>query len=553
MNRHKFSILAVLLIPIIAILLAACDPNVDPAPSPAPPDGDLTQSRVQAVSVPDGVERYTDVTVTLEDTPLPLYRVMVNPNQRWQGNAPNRIASGAGYFALDGKVNVKVTFPFAVTSASVVRPLSAGVRVTAEGNTVRFALSGSGNYVVEPCPEGQTSSDGYKAVHLFVSSFEEPPAYSGNVITFQKGLHTSANDDRIPSNNQIVLGDGATVVLEEGAVVRARFVADHAQNVTICGRGIIDGSAFERNASTGQVTVPLDFNYCTNVTLKDFSVLDPAGWCVNFYFNRNCAIEGIKIISSRSNGDGISLQSCQDVNVSDCFVRTWDDSLVVKNYPDWSNRNIEGATRNITFSDCILWTDLAQSMEIGYETVGEELSHVTFKNITVLHNYHKPIVSIHNGNNAAITDVLFEGVTVENAQMGRGDAGSNNQLIEIANLYSATWSDQHKVTPLGSIDGVTVADLTVLDGNLILPISVQGCVDTRPAYRGSVHRVNNVILKNIWIKGKSVASDYGDLSANQYASVVVEQGDEPYIVPFRADKTAQQLAKYTDTAQVTVI
>lgn len=552
MNKMRVYVIAVVAILSVVLtagaLLAACTPHEKL--SEVVPDSQV-QSRAQAVSVPDGVAEYTDVTVMLEDTPLELFRVMVNPSQRWQANAPDRIPSGVGYFSLEGKVNVRVTFPFAVTSASVVRPLSAQVEVRAEQNTLSFVLSSSGNYVVEPCREGDIEPDFRMAIHLFVSSFDEPTSSTDNVIIFQKGLHSSANDARISSNNEIVLGSNTTVVLEEGAVVQARFVANHAQNISLCGRGIIDGSAFVRNANTGQVTVPLDFNYCTNVRLSDFSVLDPAGWCVNFYFDEHCTIDNIKIISSRSNGDGISLQSCTDVEVSDCFVRSWDDSLVVKNYPEWSDRSKEGATRNIVFRNCTLWTDLAQSMEIGYETVGEQLSDVTFKDITVLHNYHKPVVSIHNGNNARIRNILFDGITVESALMGRGDAGSNNQLVEIANLYSATWSDQHKVTPLGSIEGVTVRNLTVLDGNLLLPIDIRGCTDVRSAYRGSVHRVNDVELVNVWIKGKPLTEDYEQLRCNQYASVVVQVGESAYTVPFVADKTADELSRYTDVALVT--
>ena len=83
--------------------LAACTPDDGPSyvkPQPDPPSDEI-QSRVQAVDIPSGVDRYSDVSVQLEDTPLPLYRVMVNPSQRWQGDAPQRVATGAGYFSLD--------------------------------------------------------------------------------------------------------------------------------------------------------------------------------------------------------------------------------------------------------------------------------------------------------------------------------------------------------------------------------------------------------------------------------------------------------------------
>ena len=105
------------------------------------------------------------------------------------------------------------------------------------------------------------------------------------------------------------------------------------------------------------------------------------------------------------------------MNVKECFIRSWDDSLVVKNYPKWSNKSEHGATRNIRFNNIIIWTDLAQSMEIGYETIGEVLEDVIFDNITVLHNLHKPVISIHNANNANIKNIIFRNITVEDASM----------------------------------------------------------------------------------------------------------------------------------------
>lgn len=562
-NKLQTTLILLVIALLIAIFVCACNPfEVPQTPSkptpnpekPTPDDDTRTKSQVQIVSVPQGIARYEGVKVLLEEVPLPLYNVKVNQSQIWNGNTQTRIDSGVGYFGLEGKVNVTVRFDFPVTVDSVVRPLSAGVSVTASGNELRFVLSSSGNYVVEPCLEGATAPDGYKAVHLFVSKIEDDTPTGDNVVVFERGLHTKENDSRISSNNEITLRSNTTVYLQEGAVVRARFVADMAQNITICGKGIIDGSTFVRNANTGAVTVPLEFNRCKNVTLRDFSVLDPAGWCVNFYFNNDCLIDGIKIITSRSNGDGISLQSCQDIEVKNCFVRTWDDSLVVKNYPNWWDRNIEGTTKNITFTNCTLWTDLAQSMEIGYETVGKTLQNVTFKDITVLHNYHKPVVSIHNGNNADILDVTFDGITVERALMGRGDAGQSNYLVEIANLYSVTWSDQHKKTPLGSISGVTVKNLTVLSGNIVLPIVLNGCVDRRAEYQGSIHRVSNVTFENVWLRGKQMGQNYSELRTNSYVTdVSVLTGSAQYVAPFIFDKTAEELAQYTDHAVITIV
>lgn len=56
-------------------------------------------------------------------------------------------------------------------------------------------------------------------------------------------------------------------------------------------------------------------------------------------------------------------------------------------------------------------------MEVGYETDGEYIRDITFENITVLHNFHKPVISIHNADDAKINGVTFRNITVEDAQM----------------------------------------------------------------------------------------------------------------------------------------
>ncbi len=512
---------------------------------PNPPAPTKTDSEVQIITPPENATLYYDVQVKVENTPLPLYGVYVNNEHSWSPNPSNRDLTGVGYFSLNGKTEITVTGGN-ITSCTV-RPLSAGVKTVISEASAKFTLKSAGNYAVELNDNPET------AIFLFVSDIEKESEnnFTGKVIRFEKGLHTTETNPHI-NNDTVTLSSNTTVIFDEGAVVRARFVANNAENITLMGKGIIDGSAFTRNASTGEVKVPLDFNYCKNLKFSDFSVLDPAGWCVNWYFCTDSEIDGIKIITSRSNGDGISLQSCKRIKVKNCFLRTWDDSLVVKNYPKWSDRTVEGSTEDVRFENCTVWTDLAQSMEIGYETVGKTLKRVYFTNITVLHNFHKPVISIHNGNNADISEVYYDTITVEDGSMGRGDAGANNQLLEFSVEYNPTWSNQHKVTALGSVNSVSVKNLTMLDGNPVITLRIAGSVDRRSGYGNSVHRTDGVSLENVWINGKKLKQNYAYLNVNEYASAQVSEGDTPKLATFNFSKTEEELNNYTDTAIVAV-
>ena len=100
-------------------------------------------------------------------------------------------------------------------------------------------------------------------------------------------------------------------------------------------------------------------------------------------------------------------------------------------------------------------------MEVGFETVGKIMEDITFKDITVLHNYHKAPISIHNGNNADINNVKFINITIEDAAMGQGDG--NKYLVDFSTEFSATWSSQHTTTSLGSISDILIENVLVLN------------------------------------------------------------------------------------------
>ena len=186
--------------------------------------------------------------------------------------------------------------------------------------------------------------------------------------------------------------------------------------------------------------------------------------------------------------------------------------MVVKNYVSWKNGS-EGTTKNIYFDNCVIWTDLAQSMEIGFETIGDLMDNINFTNITVLHNFHKAPISIHNGNNALITNVTYKNIVIEDASMGKGDG--KNILIDIASEFSTTWSTNHKVTAVGDIDGVLIENVTVYNSNNPL-VSIRGSYDARSGYQ-SYHYVSNVTIKNVIISNVKLDETYSNYQ-NNYAN-----------------------------------
>ena len=452
----------------------------------------ITHTTLVTYEGPTLLKEFDNVEIKVEDEKLFIYEVPVNHDRVFSFKAPTTTAPVA-FFDFEGSVNVEITIKDVEKIENVVvRPLAYGIKPSISGNSISFRLDYPTNYVVE------YNNDPTKAIHLFTNTLEkdkpDPNNLPENMIYIGPGVYKA---DAIPiESNKIVY-------LAGGAYVFGQIRGENVENVTIKGRGILSGDLYKRTQAS-EFTIPIEFRHSKNIKIEDIAILNPAGWAISAYFVDGLTIDNIKIITSRANGDGVSLQSCKNVHVKNSFIRSWDDSLVVKNYDG-------GSTENIKFENIVIWTDLAQSMEIGYETYGEKIENVSFENITVLHNFHKPIISIHNADNAHISNISYKNITVEDAQI-IGDNPAENYddfFIDLQIAYNQLWSTSREER--GTIDNVTIDNVVILDGKDDLVSRIGGYDED--------HMITNVSINNLTYKGKKVKSPE-DLNfvINQYTS-----------------------------------
>ena len=116
-----------------------------------------------------------------------------------------------------------------------------------------------------------------------------------------------------------------------------------AQNISITGHGEINGQGpefYDRNVPKGRFygkphhprpRMMQLFN-CRNVTLKDISLIDSPGWTCWLIGCTNVSIDRITIRGDQQmiNNDGIDLDGCSDVRISNCSFQTGDDCLVLR-------------------------------------------------------------------------------------------------------------------------------------------------------------------------------------------------------------------------------
>ena len=411
-----------------------------------------------------------------------VYDVMVNHEHIWNANT---IPSDTPmtYFDFSGKVRVDIEMPglgHPVESAAVL-PTAAGSVPEVEGGVVRFEITEPGQYTVI------FNDNVNKALHLFANPPEEnvPNPDAPGVYYIGPGEWVM---------DAIALKDNETLYISGGAVLHSIVSVTNAKNVRICGRGILDGSDYPAwNQPGSYARVPINLDHSKDLSVEGIIVANSNCWNVNSYSSKNVEIHNVKVISGRQNGDGFTFQSCTNHTVTDCFARTWDDSLVLKNY--------SGSTKGITFRNCQIWTDLAQSMEIGYETdkgytLDPEISEVLFEDITVLYNFHKPVISIHNSDDCFVHDITYRNIMVENAFM-QGDNGNNKELIEMS-LAKSSWTTVRD--EFGTIDNVLIDGLTVMN-------TAEGKVPrSRIAGQDEDHMITNVTLQDVTILGTPVTS-----------------------------------------------
>lgn len=423
---------------------------------------------------PEGIESSELCTVKVNGQPSYVHNVLVNYSHNSpSGNAQDQLdrhPTPVTSFDMDGSVKVQVTLPEKVKSA-VVTPAYHNIKPSVSGKTVTFVVNEPGQYTVE----FNGSQEG--ALHVFANPMEDAPDLSDpNLIYIGPGLYRY---------DEIKLKSNQTLYLAGNAIVYGYVTSNDSENITITGHGYLDGAIYPRykeDGVSGNQKVPINLAVCKNVTVSGISCLDPAGWAYNLYKCENVKIDNIKIISSRQNGDGISVQSCNNVVTTNSFTRTWDDSLVVKAY--------EGNTTNVFFDNCVIWNDLAQACEVGYETRGDLMSNIWFTNITVLHANHKAVVSLHAGDHAKVTNVHYENIVVEDMN-SQGDG--TNFLIDLL-VDDTIWS---KEPERGEIDGVTIKNVSITGGSMAA---------SRIKGYSTDHKIKNVTIENVTMLGKKVDS-----------------------------------------------
>lgn len=262
------------------------------------------------------------------------------------------------------------------------------------------------------------------------------------------------------------------------------IVSINADNISISGRGTIDGNGrsyiqqanhadfdFDRKlvrqkekymvfsglapdgpyAMKDRPGVLILLINCTNVSLKDFSIVDAPNWCLHLGGCRYTNIQSLTILNSLyiPNADGIDASNCQFLTISNCNIIAGDDGIAISPCADGY---CSKPSENYTVSNCNIVSRSA-GIRVGYGV--NDIRNFVFQNITIRSNRG---IGLFVRQNQHIENVLFSNIVIQTAFMD-GVWWGNGDPIHISAVPQTT------DTTIGQIRNIRFSNMRIESEN----------------------------------------------------------------------------------------
>lgn len=320
--------------------------------------------------------------------------------------------------------------------------------------------------------------------------------------------------------------------------------AEDAQNISIDGRGTIDGNGdhwvdgpygFPSFSKRPRI---IHLRACQNVVVRDVTLYNSASWVQSYQSCKNLRIDGITVDSRENkdvereryadapgrNTDGLDLIDCERVRIANCFINSGDDAICLKSFsPD-------EACRDITITNCVVSSN-ASGIKIGTETSGR-FEDITITNC-VVYDTRNDAIAVMSVDGARIERINISNVSCRNI---KGSAifvrlGNRNRTyrdsasvhpphlkdIIIDNIQGIRISAENGAVIAG-LKGIPVENVVLSNINLVfagggtaatsqreIPENEQdypkgSIFGTLPAYGFYIRHARNIMLDNIQLR-----------------------------------------------------
>ena len=144
---------------------------------------------------------------------------------------------------------------------------------------------------------------------------------------------------------------------------KSLIYGENVENVAITGLGTIDGQGASFEGPYKVRPYMIRFVQCRHVTVKDVTIKDSPMWVQHYLACDDVRITGITVRSLvNHNNDGIDIDSCRRVVISNCNINSGDDAIVLKS-------TSARVCRDVAVSNCIL-SSRCNALKMGTESNG---------------------------------------------------------------------------------------------------------------------------------------------------------------------------------------
>lgn len=145
-----------------------------------------------------------------------------------------------------------------------------------------------------------------------------------------------------------------------------------------------------------------------SIKVRNVTLRDAAYWGLHLVGCKDVNIDGLFIYNSLKvrNSDGIDLDHCQNVNLTNCHIESGDDCICFKNRREYAEY---GPCRDITITGCTM-VSTSCAVKFGSENV-DEIKNVTLTNC-IIKNSNRGI-GIQNRDEGTISNIIISNIIME--------------------------------------------------------------------------------------------------------------------------------------------
>ena len=253
------------------------------------------------------------------------------------------------------------------------------------------------------------------------------------------------------------------------------IIAHEQEDVSITGFGVIDGNGHlfygepvkkwsflwvdgialakdKKRLRPGQLIV---FVQCKHVRVQDIRIRNNTCWTCFFHGCEFVQVRGITIqnVSTATNTDGIDIDCCRHVTVSDCIIDTADDAFALRGCGHRLKSGPE-ACELVTITNCVLGSS---SGAFRFGVGNSPIRHVRISNITVKRAATAFIFTSNyseaQGMYTPISDVMIQNVSIAETQRAVKFAAVKKSEIRdvvLENIYCRAYGGSYVKAPEGN-------------------------------------------------------------------------------------------------------